>query len=314
MPSYYYHLKFELYPSPNPTAGAEATAANTSEIWLPSADASAFDELPHHPQSVQATTKLRGRGDLAPAHNQDTVQQASKLGVIDCGASRAPTRGNGPKIELLSESRWLERSRASPAPRLNSAIELRTAVKDWRFGRVRIETVDPAACADVMTKETKKAGPSAAPTLGPSFGGAGTATKAEVLPRETKNTELGWGVVRFYRDGQESPSLDAPQPGEDGTECKDTPAAEACSTLCIPAVPAYMTPGDLMGFLGDRWMGDISHCRMVMTSKMNRYLILLKFRDGDRAKQWRREFDGKVFNSMEVSLIGSPFHSELLRP
>ncbi|KAM4062997.1 BRCA1-associated protein 2 domain-containing protein [Hirsutella rhossiliensis] len=150
-----------------------------------------------------------------------------------------------------------------------------------------------------MPGETSKAGPSAAPTLGPSFGGAGTATKAKFLPRETKNTELGWGVVHFYRDGQESPLLDAPQPGEDGPEREDTSTADACSTLCIPAVPAYMTPGDFMGFLGDRWTGDISHCRMVMTSSMNRYLVLLKFRDGGRAKHWRREFDGKVFNSME---------------
>ncbi|TWU73111.1 hypothetical protein ED733_004943 [Metarhizium rileyi] len=32
---------------------------------------------------------------------------------------------------------------------------------------------------------------------------------------------------------------------------------------------------------------------------MNRYLALLKFRDSRVAKKWKREFDGKVFNSME---------------
>ncbi|KAJ4133228.1 hypothetical protein NW754_016037 [Fusarium falciforme] len=74
------------------------------------------------------------------------------------------------------------------------------------------------------------------------------------------------------------------------------------TTLCIPAVPAYMSPGDLMGFVGEKWRSDISHCRMVMTSKMNRYLVLLKFRDNGRAKQWRREFDGKVFNTMEPQI------------
>ncbi|KAL2689794.1 hypothetical protein Neosp_003855 [[Neocosmospora] mangrovei] len=151
-----------------------------------------------------------------------------------------------------------------------------------------------------MAGETSRAGPSAAPSLGPTFGGAGTATKAEFLPLETKNTEVGWGVVHFYRDGEETHGMGEAEHLEDGAEeSKDIDY----TTLCIPAVPAYMSPGDLMGFLGEKWRTDISHCRMVMTSKMNRYLVLLKFRDNRRAKQWQREFDGKVFNTME--LIGS---------
>ncbi|KAJ4259807.1 hypothetical protein NW762_007739 [Fusarium torreyae] len=147
-----------------------------------------------------------------------------------------------------------------------------------------------------MAGEASRSSPSAAPSLGPSFGGAGTATKAEFLPLETKNTELGWGVVHFYREGDETPGLVDADPQEN--EIEDSKDSD-CTTLCIPAVPAYMSPGDLMGFVGERWRGDISHCRMVMTSRMNRYLVILKFRDNFRAKQWRREFDGKVFNTME---------------
>jgi BRCA1-associated protein len=149
-----------------------------------------------------------------------------------------------------------------------------------------------------MAGETTRSGPSAAPSLGPTFGGAGTATKAEFLPLETKNTELGWGVVHFYREEDETSGLIETNHQEtEASGSKDTD----CTTLCIPAVPAYMSPGDLMGFVGEKWKGDISHCRMVMTSRMNRYLVLLKFRDNFRAKQWRREFDGKVFNTVEVS-------------
>lgn len=151
-----------------------------------------------------------------------------------------------------------------------------------------------------MAGEASRAGPSAAPSLGPTFGGAGTATKAEILPLETKNTEVGWGVVHFYRDGDETLGMGEAESSEDGVEESDE---TDYTTLCIPAVPAYMSPGDLMGFVGERWRGDISHCRMVMTSKMNRYLVLLKFRDNGRAKQWRREFDGKVFNTMEVRYL-----------
>lgn len=149
-----------------------------------------------------------------------------------------------------------------------------------------------------MAGEPSRSGPAAAPSLGPTFGGAGTATKAKYLPLETKNTEVGWGVVHFYREAEESPGLNIVETQDGEEEAK----GDDCSTLCIPAVPAYMSPGDFLGFVGGKWRDDISHCRMVMTSKMNRYLVLLKFREGKRASAWRQEFDGKVFNAMEVSL------------
>ncbi|KAF4345713.1 ubiquitin [Fusarium beomiforme] len=181
---------------------------------------------------------------------------------------------------------------------------LRTAhlLRDWRFGRVSLETVD-LRTGHAMAAETTRSGPSAAPSLGPTFRGAGTATKAEFLPLETKNTELGWGVVHFYREGEETSGLVETNPQE--TEASDLKNAD-CTTLCIPAVPAYMSPGDLMGFVGEKWRGDIVHCRMVMTSRMNRYLVLLKFRDNFRAKQWRKEFDGSIFNTVEDTASNMP--------
>ncbi|PHH84343.1 hypothetical protein CDD83_2099 [Cordyceps sp. RAO-2017] len=315
MPSYYYHLKFELYSTANPTESAKPAVpgSGSSRIWLPATDASVFDDLPSHPppdrprsredQAPSARGKTTGAAQSTDAARQEEARRDRNRSVIDCGAPRAPARdGEQKKIELLSERQWQDRARSSPAPTPapGAAIRPRTAVQDWRFGRVSIETVDPAARANAMAEEASRAaGPLAAPALGPSFGGAGTATKADCLPLDMKHTELGWGVVHFYRDGEETPSLNAPDPHEDGPERGEASTADPCSTLCIPAVPAYMSPGDFMGFVGDRWMGDISHCRMVMTSRMNRYLVLLKFRDGSRAKQWKGEFDGRVFNSME---------------
>ena len=38
---------------------------------------------------------------------------------------------------------------------------------------------------------------------------AGKATKARYVPFKTKNTELGWGIVHLYREGEESPELGA---------------------------------------------------------------------------------------------------------
>ncbi|KAM0439808.1 hypothetical protein ACHAPT_000905 [Fusarium lateritium] len=305
MPSYFYHLKFELYPTPNPVIAGALNTADRKDIWLPPSEASIFDDFPSHPRPDRRTSHQiplfsasprRESPSSSPSPFTEKSSPSSTPGVIDCGtAARTPVKGTERKIEILSERQWLERTNSFPPPHSSAAIRPQNAVKDWRFGRVSIETVDLQP-GHIMAGETSRAGPSAAPSLGPTFGGAGTATKAEFLSLETKNTEVGWGVVHFYRDGEETHGIGEAEHREDGAE---EPKDTDYTTLCIPAVPAYMSPGDLMGFVGEKWRGDISHCRMVMTSKMNRYLVLLKFRDNTRAKQWRREFDGKVFNTME---------------
>lgn len=307
MPSYFYHLKFELYPTPNPIA--EASESDREATWLPPPEAGVFDDFPFHPRPDRQTTYRVPTSDYSrPGSTNHTHpytlagqnSSSSSLGIIDCGAAaRVPAKESDRKIEIVSERQWLERANSFPPPNSSVAIHPQAAVRDWRFGRVSLETVD-LRTAHAMAGEASRTGPSAAPLLGPTFGGAGTATKAKFLPLETKNTELGWGVVHFYREGDETPGLVEVDHHESETaNLKD----DDCTTLCIPAVPAYMSPGDLMGFVGEKWTGDISHCRMVMTSRMNRYLVLLKFRDNFRAKQWRREFDGRVFNTMEVSDI-----------
>jgi len=199
-----------------------------------------------------------------------------------------------------------------------AALRLEAAVKDWRFGRVSIQTVDPAAAVRnaQMSSCSSRAGPSAAPSLGPSFGGAGTATKAEFVPLERNFTEIGWGIVHFYRENEEEKEGgggggDAANKGS-GNKKRNQEEQEMasswddCRTLCIPAVPAYMSPSDFLGFVGDGWRDQLSHCRLVMTSRMNRYLALLNFQDSKVAKKWKREFDGKVFNSVEVMNFSSP--------
>lgn len=312
MPSYFYHLKFELYPTENP-ATAVTSASTRKDIWLPPPSASVFDDLPSHPRPHRRTQHPIPRShsyQLSPratarASSSGESSSATNPNVIDCGAPRGPVQdsGSSSRIELVSERQWLERTKSFPPPSSSAAIRPDTAIKDWRFGRVSIETLDLRR-GPAMSGETAdagaRAGPSAAPTLGPAFGGAGTATKAEFLPLNTKNTEVGWGVVHFYRDGEETPALSSEQAHEEDEEIQAGKVAD-CDTLCIPAVPAYMSPGDFLGFVGERWRDDISHCRMIMTSRMNKYLVLIKFRESSRAKEWRREFDGKVFNTMEVS-------------
>lgn len=126
----------------------------------------------------------------------------------------------------------------------------------------------------------------------------GLATKGKFIPSDLKDTEVGWGVVHLYRDGQETPGLydEVDAANKDFNE-------ENCTTLCILAVPSYMTPSDFLGFVGERTREDVSHFRLIKTSRANKYMVLMKFRDAKQAREWRKEWNGKAFNSMEVGLV-----------
>ena len=76
--------------------------------------------------------------------------------------------------------------------------------------------------------------------------------------------------------------------------------------LAILAVPSYMTANDFMGFVGEQQRDQVSHFRMIRTEAANRYMVLLKFRTNEAARDFHQDFNGKAFNSMEVVLrLGS---------
>ncbi|KAH7419045.1 hypothetical protein BKA64DRAFT_2918 [Cadophora sp. MPI-SDFR-AT-0126] len=346
MPSYFYHLKFELYPYPSTKAELEATSKSpaalfqthfrtkeeqeelTRATWVPppSSDIFQTEDWPaHEPVKQDLRLKTRTRGSGSKPLGQDTFSRGRESdeaaiavgGVIDCGAraARGPSPSNNSDSEdytAISPNQTLE----FPTPNPNRIpADLRTAVKDWRFGRVRVEGLD------MMERPKHKRGESSSAVGGvgtvngsgnginaglapEAVGSLGKVTKALYKPVDqgrTKNTEVGWGVVHLYRDGDPSSTQDmreedlyeADEEGRMGGEEED------CTTLCIPAVPSYLTTNDFLGFVGEKTRDEVSHFRMVMTGRMNRYLVLMKFRDAAVAKRWRKEWDGKVFNSME---------------
>ncbi|KAJ5896521.1 RING finger protein ETP1 [Penicillium subrubescens] len=167
----------------------------------------------------------------------------------------------------------------------------------------------------------------------------GLRTKGRYIPLDQEVGDSVWGIVHLYRDVQETPylagndddyptylkgSAAARHPSEQqaggasrashtcGKGSADLTAypfpvtvsasgkeEDECSTLCILAVPSYLSPPDFLGFVGERTMDDVSHFRMIRTPRANRYMVLMKFRNGRKAKVWQKEWNGKVFNSME---------------
>jgi BRCA1-associated protein len=338
---YFYHLRFELYDRPNPALkGEEKTnvlGKRTPEknIHLPPLGTDIFSSnFPVHTRpsfEEQSGRRNRAGGSLlgpVPGTQLD-VSSKTKSRIIDCGPARAqddyPLASNGTSAAGFSGPQREPQTH----PKEHTA-EL--AVRDWRFGPVRVESLDMAPLRDRAPSASTVAGSLQAMNSGareaiPSVKGGinagprGHTIKASFEPLETgdsagtgvKNTNLGWGIVHLYRDGEETPGLGtaaaishpfhkngmglqqrADGSGQDPEEQLDT------TILCIPAVPSYMTPSDFLGWVGEKTREEVSHFRMVMTGRMNRYLVLMKFRDAEVARKWRQEWDGRVFGGLEV--------------
>lgn len=175
----------------------------------------------------------------------------------------------------------------------------------------------------------------------------GLRTKGRYIPLDAKIADSVWGIVHLYRDATDTPYLaaggeDYPQhlkgsaaavPREQhqlairGNAAREEVGSAAypfpvtasssaaenseqdCSTLCVLAVPSYLSGSDFLGFVGERTLDEVSHFRMIRTPRANRYMVLMKFRSGRKAMEWQKEWNGKVFNSMEVSLRSCGFEA-----
>ncbi|KAI1158087.1 Zn-finger in ubiquitin-hydrolase [Nemania serpens] len=299
MPSYFYHLKFELYRAPPPDSGIEEEGRSSRHgtISLPSKNSSIFDRLPSHPRdpSTLPYDRLR-KPQTRHREPPSTPRLSADTSVIDCGALRPTEVHDERNIVILSEAQQRQRTLHLPPPQPSAALNPQIAAKDWRFGQISVESIDiDGRIGDDAMQDMAS---TAAATVGPSMGTAGKAAKAMYLPLATaKNTNIGWGIVHLYREGSETPELHLPPQEELQGEHSQTHLD--CTTVCIPAVPSYLSPSDFLGFIGDKWRGQVSHFRMIMTGRMNRYLVLMKFRDGKKAQFFQQEFDGRVFNHIE---------------
>ncbi|KAF1991755.1 hypothetical protein K402DRAFT_69158 [Aulographum hederae CBS 113979] len=306
MPSYFYHISFELY-TQHPDTQKSSSAPTLGDSFLPPSGSSIFSaDLPNHKAQYQTL-------DLKPRLHRRTKTAASRTELHQESAKGSSLRlsfiGQRPPLNTFSSSGNISnrpvpiRDRDKPA----ETIPPHTAAKDWRFGRVSVQSVDMELRAPEDTgRQTGKAvdsGTSANPSAG------GLATRGRYTPSNPKNTEFGWGVVHLYREADETPGLyddsafDSASASAHSGKKESAPFDEKdCTTLCILAVPSYMTPSDLLGFLGEQTREDVSHFRLIRTGKVNRYMVLIKFREARNAKLWQKKWNGRLFNSMEEEI------------
>ncbi|KAI9367079.1 hypothetical protein BJX61DRAFT_356056 [Aspergillus egyptiacus] len=286
MPSYFYHLALELFTRPQ----SDLNSSTDDRSWTTSLSfESACEALLPFQKRPSSSSKQHSR-----RHRCDRPNSPSE-----------------PRNHSVSNS-----THAS-----SSHTKSRTGVsdfeKDLRLDKVSIECIDmiPSAKENPITTG-----------IGTDILG-GLRTKGQYFPLDQKTSESVWGIVHLYRDAQETPYLDTneypaelkgsaaaaarrsytdPEPGGVGSSKLRQQVAgsalqpdEDCTTLCVLAVPSYLSASDFLGFVGEATMDDVSHFRMIRTARANRYMVLMKFRSGKKAKEWQKEWNGKVFNSME---------------
>jgi BRCA1-associated protein len=289
MRTYYFHLTFEL--SPKRQDKVAGSGIDTKFPVIPRAGADIFQE-PIQLQKIISWGIQLDQLDERPTHQRSSTdpQPATARGKVGAKSSRT--------AEKLQQATAAKASQKSSTPK-----------KDWRYEDISIVSIDMAA--QRPDEQPPGRGKSAANLKSKDPLSNNTSIRGVYVPSEPKIADLGYGIVHLYRDVDPTPELleDANPASEGSSAQAEKFDPEDCTTLCILAVPAYMTPSDLLGFVGESTREHVSHFRLIRTGRVNKYMVLLKFRDAKKAKAWQKAWNGKPFNSMEVcqpSILSRP--------
>ena len=275
MSAYYFHLAFELY--------HQIASEQKGTTFRPSPSQDLFTSLPHSRVHSYSSAQVQPR-----SHRRTKSSAAGDLLQLKNWAGERSA--DKPNDRALDDS---DTNSARFQEETNKAPTGGTAQRDWRFDTIMIESID----INQDMSATKPRDPSTQETLPKSsLESSDIALKAVYVPSQPKTTDIGWGVVHLYRDALRSPELSSNNPyGSERPETKATDVDkdkayidESCTTLCILAVPSYMTPSDLLGWLGDDTRDVVTHLRLVRTSRSNRYMVLMKFRKAVRQNHGRK--------------------------
>ncbi|KAF9890179.1 hypothetical protein FE257_006340 [Aspergillus nanangensis] len=312
MPSYFYHLAIELFTRPESNLQGASQGVDDQ-----SATSLAFDSACEALLPFQKRPRPSAPSNRSPRPFSNEKHQCSSPSLP---SSRSSDSASPATSHLYTIS-----------PTGASHLE-----NDLRLDKVSIDCVDMIRSVHEQPALSRRStGRSDLPTNNPIATGIGTdiigglRTKGQYVPLDKQTSQSVWGIVHLYRDAQETPYLveeDYPpdlkgsaaaaarqqSPYDDFSGSSSIHGAveksfsspparpdDECTTLCILAVPSYMSPSDFLGFVGEATMDDVSHFRMIRTARANRYMVLMKFRSWKKAREWQRVWNGKVFNSME---------------
>ena len=246
-------------------------------------------------------------GDTKSA-KEDNSARSQIFTVFNHGRSRAQ---NSIASSPIQGSRPTQESKKRLPEAKEKGCDTPRAEQDYRYGKLLTRGIKMAPSASTAAASLPLSnGHNGRASIDNSRSGLATKGRFEAL--EGSEEELGWGIVRLYRDGEETPGLyDDVGHGRNSRHAKHISSGtsheqpsfeeEDCTTLCILAVPSYLTPSHFLGFVGEKTRDKVSHFRMIRTEKSNRYMVLMKFRSGKEARIWRKEWNGRSLDEVQVT-------------
>ena len=298
MPHYFFHLAFDLSVT-QPPQDSEQGGLNNPSFILPS-NFDLFEGSLPSPKPCPWTSSFAPRKQSFKHQSSSHRQRPlSKSPARHSHSSRSLKNHPSPQRHKEHDCR-LYPHKPSESP-----------VEDWRHDFVSVESIDMEACERRLVPSLAKSLDD--PKALSQSAADGLAIKGKYIPSNPRTSSLGSGVIHLYRDLTPSSAIpyDPALPSEVDEAQNDNHDREQayldrdCTTLCILAVPSYMTPSDFLGWIGEEARDDISHFRLIRTSRSNKYMVLMKIRESAKARHWQKSWNGKLFNSMEVSLITS---------
>ncbi|KAI8642987.1 hypothetical protein BD408DRAFT_431895 [Parasitella parasitica] len=114
---------------------------------------------------------------------------------------------------------------------------------------------------------------------------------------------LGYGVLYLYRDFLPLAEHELPDTKLAKDQSLDISLSDKGedTTLCILAVPSYMTFKDFTDFLGSA-NSHIEHYRFIRDFSPNKYTALVRFKDRQSALACYQKFNGRRFNMTEPEI------------
>ena len=284
MPSFFFHIAIDLYEASPPSNHRLLRGADIFQLSSKS--------------SKKQVTESEEKGPENSSTTRNQEQRDHK--GIDSTGPALNTKGTAPTIHELRNGK----------EETANIGALSLGVHDWRYDKIAVQRIDMADVAGAEKHGNKKESHGHI-SNGIGAGPSGLATKGRYEPLDLEQDNMGWGIVRLYRDAEETPGLYDDVQLNKGSKSgrrslkkgyikELTFRDEDCTTLCILAVPSYLTPSDFLGFVGEKTRDEVSHFRMIRTERGNRYMVLMKFRSGKKAREWRKEWNGKAFDGMEV--------------
>ena len=295
MPPYYFHLAFELRHSSRASQDPDKDQAFST--FTPSSNLNVFEgDLPTHGLCSWASyTSPRSPGQRSKSST--SIPQSRHLENFSPSVRTRDYSQEFPVLPRQQASKQLSECK--------QRLDGKDHCQDWRYDKLAIQSIDMAPTGESVSGTQTNASRDQHTA---QVAQTGLAVKGRFVPTNPRTTELGSGVIHLYRDPLPSST--------DSHELQSDPRSQTVSnpvvderkayvdqdntTLCILAVPSYMTPADLLGWIGEDAREDISHFRLIKTERTNKYMVLMKFRESSKARLWQSNWNGKLFNTMEV--------------